>query len=150
MSQENKTVAFASRSLSDTKTRYSQTQRESYAIVWACEHFDMYIRGAQNINIITDHKPLERIWQKPKPPLRIERWGLRLQPYKLTITYQPGNENPADFMSRHPSVKTIKSCEQSIAEQYVKFVMSEAILRAMTLDEVIIASSKDKTIQRAI
>ena len=26
-------------------------------------------------------------------------------------------------MSRHPSVKTIKSCEQSIAEHYVKFVM---------------------------
>ena len=43
---------------------------------------------------------------------RIERWGLRLQPYKLTITYQHGSDNPADCMSRHPSVKTIKSCEQ--------------------------------------
>jgi hypothetical protein len=63
-------------------------------------------------------------------PLRIERWGLRLQPYKLTITYQPGSDNPADFMSRHPSVKTIKSCEQSIAEHYVKFAMSQAIPRA--------------------
>lgn len=78
-----------------------------------------------------------------KPPLRIERWGLRLQPFKLTITYQPGSDNPADFMSRHPSVKTIKSCEQSIAEHYVKFVMSEAIPRDE--DEVKIASSKDKT-----
>jgi hypothetical protein len=48
-------------------------------------------------------------------------------------------------MSRHPSVKTIKSCEQSIAEHYVKFAMSQAIPRAMTLDEVKIASSKDKT-----
>ena len=143
LSQESKTVAFASRSLSDTETRYSQAEREVLAIVWACEHFDMYIRGAQNVNMITDHKPLERIWQKPKPPLRIERWGLRLQPYKLTITYQPGSDNPADFMSRHPSVKTIKSCEQSIAEHYVKFVMSEAIPRDE--DEVKIASSKDKT-----
>jgi hypothetical protein len=53
-------------------------------------------------------------------------------------------------MSRYPSVKTIKSCEQSIAEHYVKFVMSEAIPRAMALDEVNIASSKDKTIQRAM
>ncbi|VDH91023.1 Hypothetical predicted protein [Mytilus galloprovincialis] len=69
----------------------------------------MYIRGAPNVNIITDHKPLERIWQKPKPPLRIERWGLRLQPYKLKITYQPGSENPADFMSRHPSDNPVKS-----------------------------------------
>jgi hypothetical protein len=94
----------------------------------------MYIRGAQNVNILTHHKPLERVRQKPKPPLRIERWVLRLQPSKLTITYQPGSDNPADFMSRHPSVKTIKLCEQSKAEHYVKFVMSEVIPRAMTLD----------------
>jgi hypothetical protein len=59
--------------------------------------------------------------------------------------FTPGSDNPAEFMSRHPSVKTIKSCEQSIAEHYVKFVMSQAIPRAMTLDEVKIASSKDKT-----
>lgn len=150
MSQEGKNVAYASRSLTDTETRYSQTEREALAIVWACEHFDMYIRGAPNVNVITDHKPLERIWQKPKPPLRIERWGLRLQPYKLKITYRPGSENPADFMSRHPSDNPVKSREQSIAEQYVRFVVSEAVPRAMTLDEVKMASSKDKTIQKAI
>ncbi|CAC5406711.1 unnamed protein product [Mytilus coruscus] len=97
-----------------------------------------------------DHKPLERIWQKPKPPLKIERWGLRLQPYKLKITYQPGSENPADFMSRHPSSNPVKSREQSIAEQYVRFVMSEADPRAMTLAEVKMASSNDKNIQKAI
>jgi hypothetical protein len=33
----------------------------------------------------------------------------------------------------------------TIAEHYVKFAMSQAIPRAMTLDEVKIASSKDKT-----
>ncbi|CAC5357575.1 unnamed protein product [Mytilus coruscus] len=77
ISQEGKTVAYASRSLTDTETRYSQTEREALAIVWACEQFDMYIRGAPNVKIITDHKPLERIWQKPKPPLRTEHWGLR-------------------------------------------------------------------------
>ena len=61
LSQESKTVAFVSRSLSDTETRYNQAEREALAIVRACEHFDMYIRGAQNVNMITDHKPLERI-----------------------------------------------------------------------------------------
>ncbi|CAG2219938.1 unnamed protein product [Mytilus edulis] len=53
-------------------------------------------------------------------------------------------------MSRHPSDNPVKSREQSIAEQYVRFVMSEAVPRAMTLDEVKMASSKDKTIQKAI
>ena len=97
MSQDGKVVAYASRALTCVESRYSQTEREALAIVWACEHFDMFIRGAPNVNIITDHKPLERIWQKAKPPLRIERWGLRLQPYKLTIKYEPGHGNPADL-----------------------------------------------------
>ena len=64
LSQESKTVAFASRSLSDTETKYNQAEREALAIARACEHFDMYIRGAQNVNMTTDHKPLERIWQR--------------------------------------------------------------------------------------
>ena len=150
MSQEGKTVAYASRSLTDTETRYSQTEREALAIVWACEHFDMYIRGAPLVRIITDHKPLERIWLKPKPPLRIERWGLRLLPYKLKIIYKPGKDNPADFMSRHPAEIPVKSRQQSVAEQYVKFIASESMPRAMTLDEVKIATSNDKTMIQAI
>jgi hypothetical protein len=32
LSQESKTVAFASRSLSDTETRYSQAEREALAL----------------------------------------------------------------------------------------------------------------------
>lgn len=50
--------------------------------------FYMYIGLAHNVFIITDHKPLERIGQKPKPLLRIERWELRLKSYKLMIKYE--------------------------------------------------------------
>lgn len=120
LSQE-KPIAYASRALTDVESRYSQTEREALAIVWACEHFDIFIRGAHIVNIITDHKPLERIWQKTKTLLRIERWGLRLQPYKLNIKYQPGHDNPVDYMSRHPIQCKKHSREEKIAEQYVNF-----------------------------
>ena len=40
---------------------YSQTEREALAVLFACEHFHLHINGTQ-FSIITDHKPLERIF----------------------------------------------------------------------------------------
>lgn len=93
---------------------------EDLAVTWTCEHFDQYLRGLQHFTIITDHKPLETIWKKSCSPLRIERWGLRLQPYKFTIRYLPGKENIADYMSRHPIPMDIQ--EKNLSEEYVNFV----------------------------
>ena len=110
--QEGRVVSCASRSLSDVETRCSQTERESLAIVWGWEHFDRFINGAPRVTVITDHKPLENIWKKPKPPLRIERWGLRLQPYKVQIMYHPGSGISVDYMSRHPPKTCLKSSRE--------------------------------------
>lgn len=126
LEQNEKVVAYASRALTPTEQRYSQTEREALGVVWACEHFDMYVRGAKHFTVTTDHQPLERIWKKPKPPLRIERWGLRLQPYKLSLQYRPGNKNPSDYMSRHPTATYSESMvtprEQKMGEHYVNFI----------------------------
>ena len=73
LGQEGHVVAYASRTLSDVETRYSQTECEALAVVWGMEHFDMYLRGADQVTVITDHQPLVTIWQTPKPPLCIER-----------------------------------------------------------------------------
>ncbi|CAC5425643.1 unnamed protein product [Mytilus coruscus] len=85
-------------------------------------------------------------------PMRIERWGLRLQPYKLTIKYQPGRDNPADYMSSHPIAMCDKkqSHEEKVAEQYVNFITNQALPKAMTLSEVKCATMADKTLQKAI
>ena len=90
LTQKNKVVAYASRALTAVESRYSQTEREALAVVWACEHLNAYLYGSPEFTVITDHKPLEKIWTKPKPTLRIERWGLRLQPYKFKIKYRSG------------------------------------------------------------
>ena len=51
-------IAFASKSLSEVETRYSNIERELLGVVWAIEHFNHYT-FANKIHIISDHKPLQ-------------------------------------------------------------------------------------------
>ena len=53
--------AFASRSLSDAETRYSQIEREVLAVVFTCERFKNYVYGLQ-FTLVTDHKPLLKLY----------------------------------------------------------------------------------------
>ena len=148
--QEGRAIAYGSKALTDVESCYSQTEREALAVVWACEHFDLYVGGANHFTILTDHKPLETIWRKPKPPLRIERWGIHLQPYKLSIKYRPGKENPADYISRHPSENVPESRAQKAAEEYVNFITSVCIPKALTLNDIKQSTSCDKTMGKAL
>ena len=96
---ETHVITYASRSLTETEQRYSQTEREPLAVVWACEYLHLYIYG-KPVTVYTDHKPLVTIYGNPnsKPPARIERWALKLQPYQLTVRYRRGAGNPADYV----------------------------------------------------
>ena len=64
---------YASHSLTAVERRYSQTEREALAIVWACERFHTYLYGIK-FYLVTNHKPLECLYsKKSRPPARIER-----------------------------------------------------------------------------
>ena len=54
-------ISYASKSLSDVERRYSQTEKEALAVVWACERFHVYLYGIE-FELYTDHKPLETIY----------------------------------------------------------------------------------------
>ena len=56
-----KPIAYASRSLADVETRYSQTEKEGLGIAWGCEKFQLYLLGLK-FELLTDHKTLERIF----------------------------------------------------------------------------------------
>ena len=96
--QNGRPVAYSSRSLTSIEQRHLQTEREALAVVWACEHFNIYVSGA-SFTVITDHRPLLTIWDNLSPPTRIARWALRLQPHVNTTQYKPGKDNPTDYVS---------------------------------------------------
>ena len=123
--------------------------RQSSAVVWACEHLHLYIYG-KPVTIYTDHKSLVSIYGNPssKPPARIERWALRLQPYQLTVCYRKGERNPADYLSRHHSKqRTTASREQKIAEEYVNYITVTSNPKALTVQEIEEATKADATLQ---
>ena len=140
-------VAYASRVLTPVEQRYSQTEKEALGIVWGIEHFHLYIYGS-HLTLITDHKPLEVIYGNinPKPSARIERWVLRLQPYSFSVVYKPGKDNPAEFLSRHPSSESI-SKHAVMADEYVSLLALSAVPKAMTISDIQKATDADKTMQ---
>ncbi|CAH1250556.1 NYNRIN [Branchiostoma lanceolatum] len=141
-------IAYASRSLTDVETRYSQIEREALAIYWGLQHFHLYLYGSK-FTVITDHLPLVSIFNKPnlKLPVRLEKWILKLQQYQYTVVYKPGNENPADYMSRHPLPTT--SSDSHTAEEYVRYVITNAVPKSMTLSDLKEATLQDPTLQEA-
>jgi len=103
---KERVIAYASKSLTPTETRYANIERECLAVVFGVEKFHTYIYGAPTVTVESDHKPLEAIHLKnlAQAPPRLQRMLLRLQPYDIEIRYRKGSELLlADFLSRyHP------------------------------------------------
>ncbi|KAK2711255.1 hypothetical protein QYM36_012439 [Artemia franciscana] len=99
---EGKVTAYTSRWLSKTEQKYSQLEKELYAIAFGCKHFHHYLYG-WHVEVTTDHRPLKMVVANPihKAPPRVQRLMLQLQPYDLSLKFQPGSEIPvADALSR--------------------------------------------------
>ena len=103
--QNNRPIAFASKTLTDVETRYTDIEHEYLSVVFGLEKFHTHIYGCQ-ITVFDDHKPLEMIQKKPihTAPHHLQRMLLRLQKYDYNIIYKPGKEVIlADRLSRFPS-----------------------------------------------
>lgn len=100
--QEGQPICYASRSLTDTETRYAQIEKEMLAIVYALEKFDQYTYG-RKVRVTSDHKPLEAILKKPlaSAPKRLQGMIMRVQRYNIEVVWLPGEKMYlADTLSR--------------------------------------------------
>ena len=120
--QDGKPVYFASKSLTETESRYSNIEREMLGVVFALTRLRKYTFG-RHVTIITDHKPLESLNNKNLNmcPPRLQRMLLRIQEYDFNIKYRPGTKIPIpDCLSRliplHKSDPAISGMNISVNE----------------------------------
>lgn len=102
ITQDERPIAYASRSLTETEKRYAQIEKELLAVTFGLERFHQYTYGV-NVTVENDHKPLENILRKSllQTPPRLQRLLLRLQKYDFNFKYVPGKQLIiADTLSR--------------------------------------------------
>ena len=121
--QDNEPIAYASKSLSDPETRYACIERELLAIVFGVQRFHTYLYG-RPFHVVTDHKPLVMILQKPLTcaPPRLQRMLLKLQNYNFTIEHLPGKDMAiADTLSRLPNMANQQEIDLDVQVSMVQF-----------------------------
>merc|ERR1712055_670890 len=152
-------VKCGSRFLSETESRYATIEQEMLAVTWTTKKCDIYLRGAQHYDVITDHRPLVPILNS-KSLNEIENprlQGLRekLIPYNFTTFWKKGKDHYIpDALSRAPIHKPNKDDEEAETEieNAIKEIISSAINCISTssednqdqlIDMIIKASSED-------
>jgi len=110
LSQEREGVRFpiwfASRSLRGAEIRYSITELELLAALWAIEKFRGYIEYTHFV-LETDHQALSWLYKIKDPAGRIARWYMTFQMYDFEIRYRPGTSacmKAPDALSRIPEL----------------------------------------------
>ena len=92
-----RSVAYASRTLTPAERNYSQFEREALAIVFGVRKFHNYLCGMQ-FTILTDHKLLLGTFgpEKAIPNMassRMIRWTLILQGYSYELRHRAGSKH---------------------------------------------------------
>ena len=99
-------VCCGSRSLTSCQRNYATIELEALGIKWAIEKCHYYLRGSGHFTVITDHKPLLGIWEKPLADLhndRLYKFREKLVDYSFDLEWTSGKSHLiADALSRAP------------------------------------------------
>ena len=109
--EEEKPIAYASRTLTPAEQNYSQIEKEALGIIFAVQKFHIYLYGREFL-LETDNQPLSFILNPNRaiPAVaasRIQRWAIQLSGYRYKIKCKRSKDNAvADGLSRLPIQNT--------------------------------------------
>ena len=99
-------ISYNSKTLAERQSRYSISDRECLAIVWAVQKLRPYLYGAPFV-IKTDSCCLCYIMSVKNPNGRLMRYSMFLQDYNFTVEYKSGaTHTNVDCLSRNPIVES--------------------------------------------
>nr|GFB22079.1 reverse transcriptase domain-containing protein [Tanacetum cinerariifolium] len=110
-------IHYASKTMTEAESKYTTTEKEMLAVVYAFEKFRSYQILNKSI-VYTDHSALKYLFKKKDSNARLLRWVLLLQEFTFKVIDTKGAENlAADHLSRlenpHQNVLDPKEINES-------------------------------------
>lgn len=119
LSQEDRSVAFFSEKLNESRQKYSTYDKEFYAIVQALKHWRHYLLGNEFV-LFTDNSALQYIMQQDKLNHKHAAWVEYLQNFTFVLKHISGQANKvADALSRR-TLLLQESTMQVLAFEHLK------------------------------
>ena len=147
---EKQPIAFILRASNNREIRYSVTEKEALALVWAVDKLHIYLYR-KHFHAFVYHQPLKHI-SKPRSKLnaKLFRWQLHLQNYNFTVHYQKGFSAP-DFLSRIRHEEGSNNVYyKSLTKDYCNFILSQAIPKTLSLAEIQEHTKLDNTLNLVV
>jgi hypothetical protein len=99
--QEGHPVAYAGRALKPAERQLGITALELSAVVFALEHWHVYLHGPRRFRLYTDHKSLQWIQSSKNLSGKLAQWALVIQGYNIEVVHRPGSkQGMSDTLSR--------------------------------------------------
>ncbi|UYV61752.1 K02A2.6-like [Cordylochernes scorpioides] len=137
--QEDRPLAFASASFSDSQKQYSQIEKELLSVYYGCKKFE-YLLSGHTFVVQTDHQPLLPLVKKPLSEIspRLQRLVMKLIAFDFKLQYKPGKYLiVADTLSRdtHPM--------DELPTPFLEDKRMVKMVRVNISDEKLVAMQKD-------
>ncbi|GJV53377.1 reverse transcriptase domain-containing protein [Tanacetum coccineum] len=126
-------IHYASKTMNEAESRYTTTEKEMLAVVYAFEKFRSYL-VMNKCTVYTDHSALKYLFAKKDSKARLLRWVLLLQEFDFDVVDTKGAENlAADHLSRLENPHENELDPKEINEKFpLETLSSIAVLDAST------------------
>ena len=143
---EPRILSYHSSTLEKSQRNYSPTELECWAGISCCRKFDVYIKGAPSLLLISDHEPLQWLRQQKDPRGKFGRWIMELEQYDYRFQYRPGVDHVApDALSRIETGDRAITDDESNFEDHIYVVEIKDLKEPKDLKDLI-ASEQDRDV----